>query len=41
MARASAIVTDNLGVSRRGRRACLCIGEVNSGGGRGGTGLYG
>jgi hypothetical protein len=41
MARASAIIIDDLGVSRRGGRACLRVGEVNSGGGRGGTGLYG
>jgi hypothetical protein len=40
MARAFAIVIDNLGVNRRGRRAYWRIREVNLGGGRGGTGLY-
>jgi hypothetical protein len=41
MARASVIIIDDLGVSRRGRRACLRIREVNLRGGRGGIGLYG
>jgi hypothetical protein len=40
MARAFIIIIDDLRVSWRGRRVCLYVGEVNSGGGRGGMGLY-
>jgi hypothetical protein len=41
MARAFAIIIDDLRVSQRGGRVCLWVREVNLGGGRGGTGLYG
>jgi hypothetical protein len=40
MARASAIIINNLRVSQRGRRVCLRVREVNLKGGRGGIGLY-
>jgi hypothetical protein len=40
MARAFAIIIDNLRVSQRGKRVYLYIREVNLRGGRGGTGLY-
>jgi hypothetical protein len=40
MARASIIIINDLRVSQRGRRVYLHIREVNSKGGRGGTGLY-
>jgi hypothetical protein len=41
MAKASIIVIDDLRVSQRSRRVYLRVGEVNSGGGQGGIGLYG
>jgi hypothetical protein len=40
MAKASAIVIDDLRVSQRGGRVYLYIREVNLKGGRGGIGLY-
>jgi hypothetical protein len=40
MARAFIIIINNLRVSQRGKRVYLYIREVNSGGGRGGIGLY-
>jgi hypothetical protein len=40
MARASIIIINDLRVSQRGKRVYLCVKEVNSGGGRGGIGLY-